>query len=165
MVTKGKEKNKSVFICFFAVYLFLIPFDFFAIIPNVSLSSLIVTLPLFGFVMELPKFRSINQNSFPLFLYPFAVFISTLLSVNQGSSSHNRLIPIIMNIGIVVLFTMRTYTKEELQFLLKSVAFSGWLLVGMAILYSDFSYAYGRMTIMINGQVQDPNYLCGFLFL
>lgn len=161
MRLNGKEQNKSVFIWFLSIYLFLMPLDFLPIVPGVSLSRFLIAFPLFGMLTELPRFKKIKYSAFPVLLYVAAAFISTLFTVNFAKSQE-RMIQLILNIGIIILFSARRYTERELKQILRALAYSGWFLLILSLLYSDFSYAFGRMTVVVNGKMQDPNELCGY---
>lgn len=161
MISNGKEQNKSVFIWFLSIYLFLVPLDFLPVIPGVSLSRFLIAFPLFGMITEMRRFNRIKYTALPVLLYLAAAFLSLLFTVNFALSQV-RMLRLILNIGLIVLFSARKYTENELKQLLRAAAYSGWFLFGLSIVYSNFSYALGRMTVVVNGQMQDPNELCGF---
>lgn len=154
-----QRKNKNFFILFLSIYLFLMPLDFYPIIEGVSVSKIMIFLPLLGAIFELPSFKRINGYSFLAVLYLFFVGITYFYSIDR-SLTQSRLITLTLNIALIFIFSMRQYGYDEIEKLFNAVAFSGWLFLVLTLKYGKFNY--GRLFIEIDGIHQDPNYFCGF---
>ena len=160
---KTERYKPSVFISALALYLFCMPLDFLPVIPGVSLSKLLMIIPIIGSVFCIDRFGYFKRTSFIVLLYPLAIFISMFVTIDW-SASLARMISIILNVVVIIFLASRRYTKEELNFLFSVVGLSGWFLCVLCAFFSKFS-ADGRLTIIVNDVAQDQNYLCGFLLL
>lgn len=160
---KTEQKYHSIFILSLAIYLLMMPFDFMSIIPNVSLSKILIAVPLLGAVLDINSFGKLKVKSLYTLLYPLAIFVSMLFSIDFNGSL-DRLVSVALNVGLIIFLASRRYMAKELEVVYAAVGLSGWLLVIMCIIFSEVS-SDGRLTVMINGESQDPNYLCGFLIL
>lgn len=158
-----KKKKVSVFITLCAIYLFCTPLDFLPIIPNVSfsVSKILVLLPLLGAALELGEFSKADKKAFPLFLYFIVVAATMVYTINRGKSL-DRFISVGLNTILIFILSLRKYSEEELKYLLKAYVYSAWFVLALLVMYADFDSNSGRMTIMVNGQEQDPNYLTGY---
>ena len=159
-MVKHKSK-KSIFIKALALYFFLTPFDFLPIIEGVSISKILIFIPLAGLLTEIKSFGRIKTSSLYLLLYLGAAS-ATLLWTIDFDSGVTRVVSLILNIGIIILFASRKYSTDEVNYLFKSLALSGWLLAIVCVIFADFTVMLGRLTVVVNGAYQDPNYLCGF---
>lgn len=156
---KGKKKI-SLFITLFAVYLFCTPLDFLPIVPGFSIAKILILLPLFGALFELKKFSSFDNKTIPVFIYFIVVFVSLLYTITMDRSI-NRFVSVGLNTMLIVFLSLRKYRKDEYQYLIKAYIASVWLIFLLVFVYADYSME-GRLTIIINGYNQDPNYLTGF---
>jgi O-antigen ligase len=69
-----------------------------------------------------------------------------------------------MNIGALLVLSMVTYCQKEINLLKKAVVYSGWLTLLLMIFYAQVDIFSGfRLTVVVNGVYQDPNYLIGFV--
>lgn len=163
MIEVKKKQPISAFISLFAVYLFFTPLDFLPIIPGVSFSiaKILILLPLLGAALELRNFLGPDKKSIPVFLYLLVVGITLVYSIDRRKSLE-RFISVGLNTILIVFVALRRYRKEEVQYLLKAYVYSAWLLLLLTVIYSDISATERRLTVAVNGQEQDPNYLTGF---
>lgn len=154
-----ERKNKNFFILFLSIYLFLMPFDFYPLIEGVSVSRFLVFLPLLGALFEMRSFKIFKGESFWVLGYFATVSLTYFYSVDK-SSTKGRIISLFLNFVVIILFSMRSYSRDEIEKLFKSVAFSGWLFFALTLLYGKFQE--GRLFVVIDNLQQDPNYFCGF---
>lgn len=164
MIEVKKKQNISVFITLFAVYLFCTPLDFLPIVPGVSFSiaKILILLPLFGAALELRKFLKTDGKTLPIFLYLIIVGMSLVYSIDRGKSLE-RFISIGLHTILIFFVLLRRYRIDELHYLLKAYVYSAWLLLFLILFYSGSTIMNGmRLSVVINGQKQDPNYLTGF---
>lgn len=146
-----------------AVYLFCAPLDFLQIIPGVSLSRFLIFLPLAGCIFYMNKAKVIFDKFFlAIGLYLLMVTFTLTYSINY-SSTIQRVITVILNITVIFILSLLPYNKRELTVIKKAIAYSGWFTVALMLLYSNTSIMGGRLTVIVHGNYQDPNYLCGFL--
>lgn len=155
-----ERKNKNFFILFLSIYLFLIPFDFYPLIEGISVSRFLVFLPLIGALFEMRSFKVFRGESFWVLWYFASVSLTYFYSIDK-SLTKERIITLFLNFVVIILFSMRPYTREEIERLFKAVALSGWLFLVLTLLYGEFRNA--RLFVVIGGLQQDPNYFCGFI--
>lgn len=160
-MTEVKKKKISLFITLFAVYLFCTPLDFLPIVPGFSIAKILVLLPLFGAIFELKKFASFDKKAVPAVLYFLMVSASLVYSIAPHRSI-DRFISVTLNTVLILFVSLRKYRKDEYEYLIKAYVGSGWFLLALIFVYADYSTMAGRLTILVNGQNQDPNYLTGF---
>lgn len=159
-----KERENSSFLSkMIAVYLFCAPLDFLQIIPTVSLPRFLVFLPLVSGILYIVKAKlRINRYFVALIVYLIVIALSMIYTVDL-SVTKERTITVALNIAVILILSMFTYTKHELHIIRKAMVLSGWFTALLMIVYADTSLMYGRLTVIANGNYQDPNYLCGFL--
>ncbi len=155
-----ERKNKNFFILFLSIYLFLIPFDFYPLIEGVSVSRFLVFLPLLGALFEIRSFKTFKGESFWVLWYFASVSLTYFYTVDK-SLTKERIITLFLNFVVIILFSMRPYSREEIEKLFKAVALSGWLFFILMVLYGKFED--GRLFVEFDGLKQDPNYFCGFI--
>ncbi|MEK4228820.1 O-antigen ligase family protein [Solibacillus sp. FSL H8-0538] len=145
-----------------AVYLFFAPFDFLQVIPGVSLSRVLICLPLVGcfLYMKYMKIR-LDRFLFVIILYVGMLIISMFYTYDLESTSQ-RIITVGLNMAVILTLSMFHYNKSEITIIKKAMVLSGWLTLFLMLFYSNTSLMGGRITVSVNGVYQDPNYLCGF---
>lgn len=154
------RKTYSPLIRLLAVYLFFVPLDFFPLLPGVSVSKFMVFLPLLGVIIEFHRFnfRYLNKCVLWLLAYLFLNAVSIMYSTAMAESI-SRTVTLTLNIGVILIMAAGQYSRDEIVYLLKKYALSGWLLLILTFLNINLG---SRLTVMINGIEQDPNYLCGY---
>lgn len=164
-VKKIKKRNKKIRIgtLLLFIYFVLAPLDFIPILHGISVSKIIIFIPLFGTLFCLKNMRLyLDKFSIILILYILLLLGNSLYSVDVYLSI-NRSITIGLNLGVVIFLSMQNYDNLEIDVLKKGIVFSGWLTIILMIFYSGNNLFGGRASITINGTSQDPNYLNGFL--
>lgn len=148
---------------FLGIYLIFAPLDFLPIIEGLSFSKLLISLPIAGNIIYLKNYK-IHMDKFLIIpiLYIMASMLSIFYSVNVSDTT-DRIITLSLNIGTALFLSLRSYNAKEILFLKKSIVYSGWVTLFLALIYSDTNIMSGRLTIIVNGYYQDPNYLTGFL--
>lgn len=157
-----KEKIKSS-TWLLALYLFLAPLDFLPVIPGVSLSRILIFLPLVGclFYMKDTKIHLDRFFVVPI-LYVMMVTVTMFYSYDVLVTKQ-RTISIGFNIAAILVLSMFSYNKRELGKIKKAMVYSGWFILLLMTFYSNISLMDARLIVVVNGAFQDPNYLCGFL--
>lgn len=156
-----EEKNIKIITILLCIYLLLAPLDFMAIIPGVSLSRVLIFLPLIGFTLNIKNTQIILDRYLVLpVLYMMFLAGSIFYSYNMGDT-FGRTLSISFNIGVILVLSWINYNSYEIDLFKKSLVYSGWLTVLLMMLYGDTSL--NRLTVIVNGNYQDPNYLSGFL--
>lgn len=148
---------------FLAIYFFLAPLDFLPVIPGISVSRVLIILPIIGNFIYLreAKVRLDRLLIIPI-LYIMVLIFSSFYSINS-TDTMQRIITLALNIGIIIFLSLRSYNIKEINILKRAVLYSGWLVLVLMLLYSDTNNMRGRLTIVVNGYLQDPNYLIGFV--
>lgn len=145
-----------------ALYLILAPLDFMPVIPGVSLSKMLIIIPLIGYVFYVRDIKIIIDRYFIIsVLYVILIMISLLYSYDP-SATMQRIITISLNVGVTLVLSTLEYNNTEIKIIKRSIVLSGWFTLLLMIIYSSF-HIDGRLTVSINGTYQDPNYLTGFL--
>lgn len=158
------EKSK-LYVLLLAIYFVAAPLDFIPLVPDVSLTKVLVVIPLIGAFLYF-KYAKLQLDSFLLFpiMYLLCIFISITVSVDQ-SLTIQRFVTLALNISIMIFMSMFFYNEHDLSLLKKGLVYGGWLTLILAFFYSDQSLMGGRLTVNVNGTYQDPNYLIGFIIL
>ena len=162
---KEMEQEKiSIVTVFLSIYFALVVFDS---VPMFGIGSILKILVLFpvGAILFV-KFRSnIEINAMTVLMLTYFIFIafSYLYSVNR-SETFNQIKRIMLNfIVIICAGGMYDFNDAEIKLLKKSLAAGGVLTVVLTFIFADYS-AGGRLTLSVNGTVQDQNYLNGYVF-
>lgn len=162
MVLIEKEKIEII-TWFLAFYLVLASLDFLPVIPGVSLSRILVIIPIGVCLLYLTHMKlCLDRFFFIAFFYLIIITLSIFYSYDT-SATGQRIVTLGMNIGAILVLSMLRYNNKEINTIKKAMVLSGWFTVLLMIIYSETSLLGGRMTIVINGVHQDPNYLIGFL--
>lgn len=146
------------------IYFMMMPFDS---IPISGMGSLLRIFVLFPVVTILfVKFRfllEINRLTISFFIYCLMLSISCLYSIDPAIS-FNNMKRVLLNM-VIILCTggMYEYNLKEIDFLKKSLMIGGLGTLFLTYIFADYS-AEGRLTLSINGNRQDQNYLNGYLF-
>ena len=89
--------------------------------------------------------------------------VSCFYSINP-TASFNNLKRVLLNMVIVLCIGgMYEYNEDEIEFLKRSLVVGGLGTLALTLLFADTS-SDGRLTLSINGNKQDQNYLNGYLF-
>ena len=162
---KEMEQEKiSIVTVFLSIYFALVVFDS---VPMFGIGSILKILVLFpvGAILFI-KFRSnIEINAMTVLMLTYFIFLafSYLYSVNR-SETFNQIKRIMLNfIVIICAGGMYDFNDAEIKLLKKSLAAGGVLTVVLTFIFADYS-AGGRLTLSVNGTVQDQNYLNGYVF-
>lgn len=146
------------------LYLLLTPLDFLPVISGVSLSKILIFIPVCGWILYVTRTKvQFDQLFFAPLVYVIIVMISFFYSYDAADTMQ-RIVTISMNIGAILVLSMVSYNLREIHVLIKAVVFSGWLTLILMTFYSQVDLFGGlRLTVVVNGVYQDPNYLTGFL--
>lgn len=155
-------RDSNLFIKLLALYLFFIPLDFLPILPGVSVSKILIFLPIIGFVLEIRNGIVLRKNLLPLITYLIIHLVLLLFSMDLNASL-GKYFTISINIILIIFLTTCGYSNEDIHFLYSAMKLSGWLLLLLSLKFSNFNLFQGRLVIIINGVRQDPNEMCGFL--
>ena len=146
-----------------AIYLLFAPLDFLPIIEGISFSKILILLPIAGNIIYLNNYKIYMDKFFVIpILYIMVSMFSVFYSVNVSDTTE-RIITLFLNIGTTLFLSLRSYNAKEIYLLKKFIVYSGWLTLLLMVIYSDTNIMEGRLTIVVNGHHQDPNYLTGFL--
>jgi hypothetical protein len=160
-INKNIKVNFSTWLL--ALYLFLAPLDFLQVISGVSLPRFLIFLPLIGFILRLQSIRIYIDRYLVIPLVYVLMIIMTIFYSYDLTVTLERTISIGLNVAIILILSTLKYNQKELLTIKKAMIYSGWLTLSLMYFYSDTSLMGGRMTVVVNGSYQDPNYLCGFL--
>ena len=155
------EKKVKAITWLLAFYFLLAPLDFLQVVPGESISKLLVMLPLGASIFYIKNMKvRIDRFYILLILFIMMIIISMFYSYDQ-SATVQRTISVTLNIAVILILSMINYNKYEIKILKRAMVLSGWLTIFLMIIYSHD--VYGRLTVVVNGAYQDPNYLTGFL--
>ncbi len=158
----GKEKiNLRTWVV--AFYLLLAPLDFLPVMPGVSITRILIFIPISACLLHY-KYMKIRSDIFFFFpvLYGTITMITMLYSYDISVTTQ-RTISIGLNIAVILIISMLSYNRNEIRIIKKAIVYSGWLTLILMVFYWDGNIMGGRITVVINGVYQDPNYLTGFL--
>lgn len=155
--TKQRVRFDTILLGF---YLLLLPLDFIKLFDG-SVSKFVALLPIgMTILMRLSKLKVHTVDTWILLFYLFLNYVSTsyaynfLLAKQRGTS-------LLLNYMMIIICSAFTRNKRETEFLKKSMVLSGWFVLGMMLLFRK--EIGGRLIVEIGGEVQDPNYMCGYL--
>jgi hypothetical protein len=161
-IYKGKEKiNLNTWAL--AFYLLLAPLDFLPVIPKVSVSHILIFIPIIVCLFYIKNMKIRLDRFFVIPVLYVMMAIVTMFYSYDILDTKQRIVSIGLNISAILILTMLTYNISEIKILKKAMVYSGWLTVLLMLFYSNSSIMGGRITVFINGYYQDPNYLTGFL--
>ncbi|MBQ6383736.1 MAG: hypothetical protein IJJ42_09100 [Clostridia bacterium] len=159
-----QKKGISIVTVCLGVYFMLMVFDSIPMFGIGSILRIMIILPV-GAIL-LIKLRSdleINVQILLILLYVFMLACSYLYSINRDET-FKQFLRVLLNIAVVICAGgMYDYSPEEIDFLKKCLAAGGIITIVITLYLSDYSAA-GRLTLSINGAVQDQNYLNGYVF-
>lgn len=163
MKNGSKENKVKINTWLLAFYFLIAPLDFIPLLPGISMSKVIIFIPIIGVIAHLRNFRlRVDRYSVILIVYLMLIVISGLYSFDT-TNTIQRIITISLNVSVVLVLSMLSYNEREIGILIKSVVLSGWFTLILLLVYSDTNIMGGRLTVFINGSYQDPNYITGFL--
>lgn len=145
------------------IYLFLTPLNFIGVLPGISLTRVVVFIPLFFLLLNFKKmkFRFDSLMVLPI-LYILVLFISISYSLNT-SITIDRVLSIAQNITVVLLFSAVPFNSNEIKVIKSGIVYSGWFTLILLLFFSEPLGDTLRISIVINGVAQDPNDLIGYL--
>lgn len=141
------------------------PLDFVPVLPGVSLSRVIILIPIVGFFLYLNKVKIKLDAILIISVLYFAMNLLSYFYTVDSATTIQRIATIGSNLGVILLLSTLSYNEKELKLLIKSIIYSGWMTILIIIFFQDVNSIEGRMTVSINGVYQDPNYLNGFLLI
>lgn len=146
------------------IYFMMMPFDSFPMFGMGSLLRVFVLFPV-GAIIAV-KFKhtvQINHLTVSYFIYCLMLTVSCFYSI-YPSTSFTNIKRVLLNMVIVLCVgAMYEYNAKEIEFLKKSLVVGGLGTLALTLIFSDTS-SDGRLTLSINGNKQDQNYLNGYLF-
>ncbi len=162
-ITRSGE-GLSIVAVMLGIYFMMMPFDSFPMFGMGSLLRIIALFPVGAIIVfKLRHTIGINQLTVSFFVYCLSITASVFYSINR-SASFTSLSRVLLNMVIVLCVGgMYEYNKKEIEFLKRSLVAGGLGTLALTLIFSDTS-TDGRLTLSINGTVQDQNYLNGYLF-
>lgn len=160
---KQQEYKVSFLTKMVALYLFFAPLDFLQIIPGVSLPRFLIFLPLAGGVLYIINAKVRFDKYFVLLVVYLLVIALSMSYTVLYKPTQERVVTIALNIAVILILSMFCYNEHELNVIKKAIVLSGWFTAILMMVYADMNLMKGRLTVIANGNYQDPNYLCGFL--
>jgi hypothetical protein len=163
MQEENSEKISIVTYCL-GFYFMLMVFDSIPMFGIGSLLRLLVILPV-GAILFIKMRSRLQINSMTVMFTVYCLFLlfSYMYSINR-TETFNQVKRIILNLVIILTAGgMYDYNSREIDFLKKSLMAGGVLTVLLTLMMADYSSS-GRLTLSVNGTVQDQNYLNGYIF-
>lgn len=163
MHEENSQKISIVTYCL-GFYFMLMVFDSIPVLGIGSLLRVLVILPV-GAVLVIKMRSRLQINSMTVLFTVYCLFLllSYMYSINR-TETFNQVKRIFFNFVIILTAGgMYDYNSREIDFLKKSLMAGGVLTIGLTMLMADYSSS-GRLTLSINGTVQDQNYLNGYIF-
>lgn len=158
-----KQTKIGILSWFLAIYLFIAPLDFLPIIPGVSLSKVLIFIPLIGVLLQIKQITARIDKYFVVPLIYVLMITLTMYYTYNIDLTKERIITVATNVIVILLLSLFKYSEKEIQTIKQAIIYSGWFTLALMIFYSDTDIMAGRMTVIVNGVYQDPNYLTGFL--
>lgn len=160
---KIQEYNIKIGTWLLGLYFFIAPLDFLPVINGISITKIIILIPILGNIIYVKKFRVHLDRFFIIPIFYIMVIIFTSFYSISFSDTLQRIITLVLNISVILFLSLRSYNIKEINLLKRTIVLSGWLVLGLTLIYFDTNIINGRLRIIINGYQQDPNYLTGFL--
>jgi O-antigen ligase len=159
----NKNKNVKFGTWLLVLYLFFAPLDFIPVISGVSLTKVLIFLPLIGCFVYIKHMR-IQIDKFFIFplLYLMFLTITIFYSYDQEYSKQS-IMTIGLNIAAILVLSMIGYNEKEIKIIKDAVVLSGWFTLLLMVFFGNTSTIGDRLVVIVNGAYQDPNYLTGFL--
>lgn len=153
---------------FGAIYTVTIAFDFYGVVPGLSLGRLGTLLFLCALLLSIRLEKQVLHPAPVLvFFLLFSCLVSMFLSPFPGNSAAT-LLSIGMNALIVLLASVSTFSRKDLYLITAGMLFGSLLL--MLLMFTSpgsvgTEWVTERTVVSIAGYQQDPNELCAyFLF-
>lgn len=164
MIKEHSESKISIVSVCLGIYFMMMPFDSFSMFGIGSLLRIAVLLPIGAIVgIKLRSSLQLNPLTVSCLIYCLSVVTSCFYSIHQGISFGN-VKRILMNmIVIICVGGMYDYNKREIKFLKRCLVIGGLATLALTLFFADYS-AGGRLTLQINGDTQDQNYINGYIF-
>lgn len=156
-------KHRRVITIAIAIYLFFAPLDFIPVVQGISISKILMVIPIVISIFYLNKMKiRIEQLSIIIFMYLLYLSANILYSTKPVLSI-DRTSTLFLNLGIILFLSSIRFSEFDIKTLKNAAALSSWFVVILITIFSSGSYLINRTTVIINGVYQDPNYLSGFL--
>lgn len=165
MAELGDNENKKIGIATFClgIYFLAMPFDSFSAFGIGSLTKIFILLPITAIILERNTRLYWGGLSKILFIYLSYFTLSIYYGVSFELVS-TKVTTLLLNVSAVLCVgALRNgYNEKEIVFLKKALIGGGIATIILTLLFSDIS-ASGRLTMGINGDTQDQNYINGYL--
>lgn len=160
----GKRKYDIVVRCL-AIYFVMMPFDSFPVFGLGSLLKLVALLPAASILMIHRRTKLVvNKLTFPFLIYVLANALTCMYSVDAPSSLAELKRLLLNGALILAVGGMYTeYSREDSLYLTKALVAGGLFTALMTLAFSGFS-SDGRITMAVNGAMQDPNEINGYMY-
>lgn len=158
----NEEKIGLPTICL-GIYFLAMPFDSFSAFGIGSLTKVFILLPIAAVVLERNTKLYFGNLSKILLLY-LVYFSASLYYAISFEIVFTRVTTLSLNVlAVLCVAALRNvYNKKEIVFLKKALIGGGIATIVLTLLFSDFSVS-GRLTMGINGDTQDQNYINGYM--
>lgn len=149
------------------IYFIMMPFDSFPVFGMGSLLRVVSLLPITAILLCMLRKNEyifyLDSLSGILLIYMAAQAITCLYS-RHPEVSLDYLQRLILNFALILFVgsMYADYTAKEIDFLKKCLVFGGLATMVFTFVFSDFGSA-GRLTISVNGALQDQNMLNGYM--
>ena len=158
-----KEKIDLVVKCI-ALYFVMMPFDSFPMFGLGSILKIVAIIPIFVILILHRENRiHINKLTGIFVFYVMYNLITCFYSINIDASVMEAKRLILNAVLILVVGAIyQSYNYSEVNYLIKALSIGGIATAIMTLIFSDTSHS-GRLTISLNGAVQDQNYINGYI--
>ncbi len=159
-----KDQEISIVTICLGVYFMLMVFDSIPIFGIGSILRIMILLPVGAIILiKLRSNLELNAQIVLFSIYVLFLAFSYLYSINRDET-FKQVTRVLLNMGVILCTGgMYDYNKREIDFLKMSLVTGGIITILLTLLMADRS-AGGRLTLSINGAVQDQNFLNGYIF-
>lgn len=163
LLNKYEEISRPA-ICL-GVYFMMMPFDSFPVGEIGSLLKIVALLPVAAILLlerDIHIQLTPTLTSFALYCIYAIASIYTTVDFNSSFASIKRLM---LNAVVIIAVSCMygKYNEDDVEFLKFSLVIGGMATLVLTFIFADYS-AGGRLTLRINGESQDQNYINGYLF-
>ena len=157
-----KERLGFSVICL-GIYFMSMPFDSINLFGMGTLNRVLILLPILGVLLERNTLFYAGNLTKILIAYLAYFLLTTLYSISLDMTL-SRVLTLFLNIMAVLCMgaLRKSYSGREIKFLKKALVIGGILTIIFTLLFSGASDS-GRLTMMVNGESQDQNYLNGYM--
>ncbi len=146
-----------------ALYFLLVATDCFRLGSLGSFLKIAAFIPLFLALLDL---RQLRIHFGPLMVVQFLFWLLALLSIFYTVNQERTIASVLtLTLNLLLVFALgavEEYSDAEVHFLFRAMLLGSWLTAVLMLIFADVS-ADGRISLRLGADVQDQNYINGYI--